>query len=442
MITFDEILPKIREVFSGQRKNLDKLGRIVVNRNVYGKFCLIVNEKIKNANKSRNALNKIVEKLKTALDKHGDSDLVLYESESFFKTEDSLNEIIQNSPSFKLDQEEFPNITVVDRLVSEANWSKIGKMTQGVPRIVFFSIKGGVGRSTALAVTARALAQEGKRVMVFDLDLQSPGLSSSLLPEENRSCYGITDWLVEDLVDNGDNILEKMIATSDLARSGEIYVIPAHGRDPGEYISKLGRVWMSKPTENNESWTQRLARLIEKLEAAKKPDVILIDSRAGIDEVSAACITEFGATRVLLFAIDGEHTWEGYKILFRYWREAGVIGKIREALQIVAAMIPETNTDDYCKAFLEKSHNLFIEEVYDDGSEISDEDENEIFNYGVTDLDAPHSPLHVRWHRGFSALSSLYKRLQIIDDSALINAIFGPVIGCVKEIMESEADND
>jgi Mrp family chromosome partitioning ATPase len=58
---------------------------------------------------------------------------------------------------------------------------------------VFFSIKGGVGRSTALAATAWRLAQAGKRILVLDLDLESPGLSSSLLSPDRQPVYGITD---------------------------------------------------------------------------------------------------------------------------------------------------------------------------------------------------------------------------------------------------------
>ena len=135
---------------------------------------------------------------------------------------------------------------VLDRLAVEGNWSRISPLTSSVPRTVFFSIKGGVGRSTALAATAWALAEEGKRVMVLDLDLESPGLSSALLPKDRRPLFGITDWLVEDLVNNGDIVLQNMVAQSSLSHNGEILVVPAHGINPGEYIAKLGRVWMPK----------------------------------------------------------------------------------------------------------------------------------------------------------------------------------------------------
>ncbi|MFB2351031.1 hypothetical protein, partial [Priestia megaterium] len=107
----------------------------------------------------------------------------------------------------------------------------------------------------------------------------------------------ITDWLVEDLVDNGDAVFEDMVATSDIAHDGEIYVVPAHGHDPGDYIAKLGRVWMPKINDDGkqEGWSQRLRRLLDQLEQRWQPDIILIDSRSGIDEVASSCVTDLGA---------------------------------------------------------------------------------------------------------------------------------------------------
>ncbi|MBK9032247.1 MAG: P-loop NTPase [Myxococcales bacterium] len=42
----------------------------------------------------------------------------------------------------------------------------------------FYSLRGGVGRSTALAYTAHILASRGKRVVCVDLDLEAPGLAA------------------------------------------------------------------------------------------------------------------------------------------------------------------------------------------------------------------------------------------------------------------------
>jgi hypothetical protein len=142
-------------------------------------------------------------------------------------------------------------------LATEGNWASIAPESTGAPRIVFFSIKGGVGRSTALAASAWAQAQAGQRVLVLDLDLESPGLSSALLPEERRPTYGIADWLVEDLVDNGDAVFEDMMATSTLAHDGEINVVPAHGRDPGEYIDGLAVTYQRKMWVSSKSFIAR-----------------------------------------------------------------------------------------------------------------------------------------------------------------------------------------
>ena len=53
--------------------------------------------------------------------------------------------------------------------------------TEHEPAIVlFYSFKGGVGRSTALAATASRLASNGDRVVVLDADLDAPGVASML----------------------------------------------------------------------------------------------------------------------------------------------------------------------------------------------------------------------------------------------------------------------
>ncbi|MFD2836585.1 MinD/ParA family protein [Azotobacter vinelandii] len=292
---------------------------------------------------------------------------------------------------------------------------------------VFFSIKGGVGRSTALAATAWALARQGRRVLVLDLDLESPGLSSSLLPDERRPTFGIADWLVEDLVDNGDAVFADLFATSPLSHDGEIYVVPAHGADPGDYVAKLGRVWMPKVSgARRETWSQRLQRLLDALEARWRPDVVLIDSRAGIDEVASACVTGLGAQRVMLFALDGEQTWTGYRILFRHWRTSGVARDIRERLQLVGAMVPELAGAEYVAGVRERAWDMFAEELYDEvpaGEPVT----GDTWSFDESDEGAPHYPWTIRWHRGFAALQSLHARFVAVDPQE-VESLFGPVI--------------
>ena len=61
----------------------------------------------------------------------------------------------------------------------------------------FYSFKGGVGRTLALANVAVHLARRGRRVLVVDFDLEAPGLDTfpPLRPEE--PVPGLVDYVVE-----------------------------------------------------------------------------------------------------------------------------------------------------------------------------------------------------------------------------------------------------
>lgn len=409
MITFDQILPKLKEVFSSFESQVSDLGQILINRDLNGRVSLILSDI--HASKD---LAEFKTAIYQAIVPHAAKEVLLFEEDlAFIKT---LTNCVQ--------LEGFKQIFVIDRLVTEGSWLTISEESERAKRIVFFSIKGGVGRSTALAVTAWSLAEQGKKVLVLDLDLESPGLSSNLLPQDRRPSFGITDWLVEDLVDNGDLIFKDMVAISSLSRNGEIYVVPAHGRDSGEYVSKLGRVWMPKFIQGQrENWSTRLERLITALEEVYDFDVILIDSRAGIDEVASACVTDLKANLVLMFAIAGEQTWSGYGILFSYWLQSGVISKIRERLRIVSAMVPSERKKDYISDLIEEAQSLFTRFVYD---EISP-GELDGFNFDEEDQSAPHFPWMIEWHTGFNALTSIHNTLDEIDPKA-VELVFGDLI--------------
>lgn len=419
MTTFDQILPQVAEALRAHADRLPTIGPILINRDLNGRVRIVVGEPACNHPTAKQAIDAIACELQERLGPHA------YPAENAVLFEVDMDSVCAGATSFLL--EGFEGVKVIDRLATEGNWASIAPESTGVPRIVFFSMKGGVGRSTALAASAWALAQAGQRVLVLDLDLESPGLSSALLPEERRPAYGIADWLVEDLVNNGDTVFEDMMATSTLSHDGEIYVVPAHGRDPGEYIAKLGRVWMPKIRGDGtrEAWSQRLSRLINALEARWRPAVILLDSRAGIDEVASSCVTDLGAKLVLLFAIDSEQTWSGYRILFQHWRTSGVVQAIRERLQMVGAVIPETDAAEYVAGLCESGYDLFTEELYDEvpPGEVT----GERWSFDVSDKNAPHYPLVVRWHRGFAALRSLHTRLESIDAQE-VNTVFGSLI--------------
>ncbi len=423
MTTFDQILPAVSDILGTHREEIQSLDWLTINRDLYGRVRFIVSESVEREESVRTSIETIYRELAEQIGPHA------YPVSSGILYEASRDTVCMGAASYLLDG--FDRVWVVDRLATESNWASIAPEAQGVPRVVFFSIKGGVGRSTALAATAWKLAQLGKRVLVLDLDLESPGLSSSLLPPERQPTYGITDWLVEDLVDNGDTVLGNMIAASALSRDGDIYVVPAHGAKPGEYIAKLGRVWMSKIGRDgmHEPWSARLQRLLRALEERIQPDIVLIDSRAGIDEVASSCVTDLGANLILLFALDGSQTWNGYRILFDHWCRAGVVRDIRERLQIVAALVPELAPSDYLADLREHAYDLFLDTLYDEVA-AAETGAWRAWSFDLGSEDAPHRPWAVRWHRGFAALQALHGRLTDIDDDEVLH-VFGDLIGRV-----------
>ncbi|MBI5485736.1 MAG: hypothetical protein HY905_00225, partial [Deltaproteobacteria bacterium] len=147
-------------------------------------------------------------------------------------------------------------IRVLERLLTAVDWTDCrmpepaaNGPQRAAQRFVFFGIKGGVGRTTALAAVAWHLAgTHRRRVLVVDLDLESPGLGSLLLPPEKFPDFGVVDWLVEVQVGQADEVLEQdMARTSPLGRDlpGEILVSPACGRlrKGYEYLPKLARAY-------------------------------------------------------------------------------------------------------------------------------------------------------------------------------------------------------
>lgn len=429
-MTFDQILPELKALFLRFDERLQACKPILINRDLNARVRLIVDEKYE-AGDERHLLDQLaVEMLQILGDKHA------YTTERALLFEEDIESERLRSHAFLL-TEEMDGIYVIDRLATPTDWSQITPVSTKKNRTVFFSIKGGVGRSSAMVAAAWALAESGKKVMVLDLDLESPGLSSALLPDDRRPGFGIADWLVEDLVGNGDAILDDMVAASGLSHNGDIWVVPAHGREPGEYIAKLGRAWMPLKTQNAmETWAKRLGRLLDTLEERWQPDVVLIDSRAGIDDVASACLTELGAANILLFALSGTQTWSGYRILFQHWHRTGVIRDIRERLQLVGAMLPDLDTAGYFDDLRQDAWNLFVDELYD---EVPAATEGDFWNFDIADSSAPHHPLAIRWHRSFAGLKSLHGRFNEIDGSE-VNAIFGPLIDYIKLQAPGEDD--
>ena len=459
-ISFDHILPELADLLQARWSAVKPYLPLLINRDLNSRVRIILDEKHEHDQDGEDTpLQCLAASIHQCLAPHTTT------PERIWFFEDDFHAVMKSSQTFPLRDAAgnvIPDVFVVDRLASEATWSSMEPAPadgDAIPRVVFYAMKGGVGRSTAIAACAFALAQAGRRVLVLDLDLESPGLSTSLLPPDRRPTFGITDWLVEDLVNNGDTVSHDLSALSPLASisGGDIRVVPAHGKEPGEYLSKLGRIWMPKFVEDGrrQVWSERLKRLIKELEQHHKPDVVLIDSRAGIDEVASACVTDLGASRIYLFALDSHQTWSSYRLLFQHWQQRGVAEQIRDRLQIAGAMIPTWHDQSRkaVNALREHAYDLFLETLYDydeapaligsvnNASGAGNLDHNDLghddchrFSFDLNDQDGPHHPRCIPWSQNFAAIQSLHDRLDAVDSGA-VDVVYGQLIADLRSLL-------
>jgi hypothetical protein len=215
------------------------------------------------------------------------------------------------------------SIRLLDRRIVGSDWLRRPASTATkMPRFVFSSLKGGVGRSTALCIVAAHLSRKGQRVLALDFDLEAPGIGTMLLDESELPEYGMLDYLVEAGLSNvDDSFITELSGDSFLGADGaRVTVVPAIGRrtlqNPENALAKLARAYLEVPQEDGppKTITDQLADLLSRYEALGAYDVVLIDGRAGLHETAASLILGLGA-EILLFGLDQPQTFLGYRLL-------------------------------------------------------------------------------------------------------------------------------
>lgn len=430
-----------------QNSGLPKQWQVRVVRDVYGRIRFAIDCDVQEYPPEARQL------LETALARLG---TYATKGEVIFRDDFSNPDIIFKSPDWHLttvpggfneDDQARPDLAVcvLDRQVMGQDWlNPIAEPAPHPHRIVFFGLKGGVGRSTALAMVAYGLAREGKRVLLLDFDLESPGLSGLLLPQDRVAEFGLVDWFVEDAVGQGESVLRNLVSTSPLAdtTTGAIRVAAAMGQGESAYLSKLARVYVDIPGRDGEQGVQRFAarmqHITQLLEAQETPDVVLIDSRAGLHDVAAISITGLADT-ALLFATDSAQNWLGYAQLFAHWQHRPTIcSQVRERLAIVQALAPKSDRENRSKAFLNHAHELFSSTLYDEiappasDAAMQSTPSIDLYNPAMEDEAAPHFPIRVDWDEVFQEFDPKVRPEQGGVSEAEIDAKFGNLISWVK----------
>jgi len=238
----------------------------------------------------------------------------------------------------------------------------------GPPIIVFYSFKGGLGRSTLLAAFAIQRARAGQRVCVVDFDLDSPGIGRLLSADSDglTAQWGLVDFLLEhqmpDLQFN-----DYWHRCDRVSAEGEIRVMPA-GRlkeSAGEnatYPDKLGRVDMEESPAAHESG---LWKLLNRIRDEMRPDWILLDARTGISEPAGQLLSGFSHLHVLLGTIQ-EQSWLGLDIVLdRLGKDRILADEPQAEVLLVQAMVPVNEPGQWArKTFAGQSEQAFEDRYY------------------------------------------------------------------------------
>ncbi|MCZ2526994.1 KGGVGR-motif variant AAA ATPase [Streptomyces sp. HB2AG] len=385
---------------------------VLLVRDVLGRFSLVVNDKDERAESEQ------VNRWKDAFSRLGRycSNRPVVCASQVFSAESLLN-----SPR-AVDDPDGPSaagaVRFLDNTVVGEDWAHVtvpapeagGARTH---RTVLYGFKGGVGRSTATAMLARHLADRGHAVLVVDLDLESPGAGPLLMGKELPR-HGLVDHLVEAALGNAEGLEIVTRSTYTPARTGdgigELWVAPARGRDgddvPYAYVDKLNRIYADTP---GAPFADRLEQAVRACEDAverigdheRRPDVVLLDSRAGIHDIAAVAISRV-CDLALLFGSDNAQTWAGYGDLFAAWQSTGQARRIREKLRMVASMVPDSvhfPLESYLERFRSHAFECF-ERLYDEVAPDEAQDDAEY------DEDAPHWAVPILFEPGLVGMDA------------------------------------
>ncbi len=234
----------------------------------------------------------------------------------------------------------------------------------------FYSYKGGVGRSMALANVADILSRRGLRVLMIDFDLEAPGLEQFF--------YRGTEGEQRDAIRRQTGLLDLLLAYKEAMsvaggaagfRDVERYIAAIYPRRPGggrldlmpagQRLSpeQLARYALSLRSFDWQdfyfNWEGDL--FFEWLRRALVPeryDLVLVDSRTGVTEMGGICGYQLADTIVMMCGANHQNV-DGTSSMLEDFRSQQAAGLRRgRALEIV--VVParvEQKSDELLEAF-------------------------------------------------------------------------------------------
>jgi tetratricopeptide (TPR) repeat protein len=173
--------------------------------------------------------------------------------------------------------------------------------------ITFYSYKGGVGRSLALANVAALLVKRGRRVVLIDFDLEAPGLDSF----DEFKCIagqpGVVEYVARFKEMNAAPDIGQFIHSCELPGPlrGKLWIMPAGKKDRLYNRCRADLNWADL-YENHfgeqfvENWKAAIAHCCQ-------PDYVLVDSRTGLTEVGGICTLHLPDLVVMMLGLNEQN---------------------------------------------------------------------------------------------------------------------------------------
>lgn len=258
----------------------------------------------------------------------------------------------------------------------------------GPPLVVFYSFKGGLGRSTLLASFAIQRSRAGDRVCVLDFDLDSPGIGSLLSADAKglTARWGVVDFLLERA--QPDLPLADYYHRCDrVAGAGEIVVFPAGHLDE-QYTGKLARVDLEEAPALPGGGLQVL---LDHIRQTLKPQWVLVDARTGLSEPAGQLLSGVAHLHVLLGTIQ-DQSWQGLnRVIDRLGKFRVVANRPQAEILLAQAMVPVGPSGPQVRdTFSARAEEEFTARYYAEAAEDGAGDDRVWDMRDLESLDAPH----------------------------------------------------
>ncbi len=220
--------------------------------------------------------------------------------------------------------------------------------------VTFYSYKGGVGRSMALASIGVLLALEGKKTLLLDWDLEAPGLES-YFGEQNTNGSSSLKYDVS----KKDGIIDLLLAAgtteefgwrravNQIRFSGGSLDFISAGRRDSSYKKRLRELDWGMLYEERDigGFLDNVRR-----EVKRDYDVVLVDSRTGITDVGDVCTVLLPDILAVLFVSNRQNISGCRDVIERARNARQKLPVNRSKLMIVPLAARDESDSEYAQA--------------------------------------------------------------------------------------------